>query len=273
MPEMPEVETIARSLRKALIGRQVESVTLSGHALRRPIAADFASKLRGRTFVRIHRRGKYLIAELEPRLFLLIHLGMSGRIFVRNNAAGAASHTHAILHFRDGTELHYTDHRRFGLLSAYEVDALRDIPELKCLGRNPLGPGFSATWLGGQLRDSGQEIKLFLLDQKRIAGLGNIYACEVLYHAGVHPGRRCRTLTTQEVAQLARAVRRVLRAAIGHRGTTFSDFMDPGGERGSHQSYLRVFQREGEPCRRCRSGIRRLRQGNRSSYYCPGCQT
>ncbi len=272
MPEMPEVETIARKLRKDVIGRRVDAVTLSGHALRRPIAADFASKLRGRTIQRIHRRGKYLIAELEPRLFLLIHLGMSGRVFFRGDGVEVARHTHAVLRFCDGTELHYCDPRRFGLLSAYEVAAIRDIPELKCLGRNPLAPGFTAAWLGGLLRTSKQEIKSFLLDQRRIAGLGNIYVCEALFHAGVQPGRRCRTLTAREVSQLVRAVRQVLRAAIRHRGTTFSDFIDSDGERGAHQGYLRVFQREGERCRRCRSGIRRLRQGNRSSYYCPGCQ-
>jgi formamidopyrimidine-DNA glycosylase len=272
MPELPEVETIARKLRHAVLGRCVESVALSGHALRRPIASDFVVKLQGRTFRRIHRRGKYLIAELEPRLFLVVHLGMSGRIFFRQHGEEPAGHTHAVLRFSDGTALHYCDHRRFGLLAAHEVENIRDIPELQCLGRNPLGKGFSAEWLGGLLERSTQQIKSFLLDQRRIAGLGNIYVCEALFHARIHPGRRCHTLTSGESAMLVRAVRKVLKDAVRHRGTTFSDFMDSDGESGAHQNHLRVFQREGERCRRCRTGIARLRQGNRSSYYCPGCQ-
>lgn len=272
MPELPEVETIARTLRRSVLGRRVESVTLSGFSLRRPIAADFAAILRGRTFRKIHRRGKYLIAELEPRLFLVIHLGMSGRIFFRLHGQQMADHTHAILGFTDGTALHYCDHRRFGLLRAYEVGALGDIPELQCLGKNPLGSGFSAEWLGGTLRACRQEIKSFLLDQRRIAGVGNIYACEALFHAGIHPGRRCFTLSPAETAQLVRAVRKVLATAVRNRGTTFSDFMDSDGARGAHQYRLRVFQREGRSCRRCGTPVSRLRQGNRSSYYCPGCQ-
>jgi formamidopyrimidine-DNA glycosylase len=272
MPELPEVETIARKLRHAVLGRKVESVTLSGYPLRRPIAADFGPKLKGRTIRSVQRRGKYLIAGLEPRLFLVVHLGMSGRIFFRQHGEEPEGHTHAVLRFTDGTALHYCDHRRFGLLSVHEVETIRDIPELKCLGRNPFGAEFNERWLGDVLSRSRQEIKAFLLDQRRIAGLGNIYVCEALFHAGIHPGRRCHTVTADEARSLVIAVRKVLKAAVRHRGTTFSDFMDSDGESGRHQNHLRVFQREGRRCRRCRAEISRLRQGNRSSYYCPGCQ-
>jgi formamidopyrimidine-DNA glycosylase len=272
MPEMPEVETIARKLRKAVVGKRIAGVTLSGLPLRRPVGEEFAVTLTGRTIRGIRRRGKYLIAELEPRSFWLIHLGMSGRIVYTPLNSERKKHTHAVIQFTDRTELQYCDHRRFGLLSAYPVSRIREIPELKLLGKDPLSAGFSAGWLKPLLVKCTQEIKAFLLDQRRVAGLGNIYVCEVLFDAGIHPSRRCHTINDLEIARIVRGTRKVLRAAIRHRGTSFSDFMDSDGLPGDHQSFLRVFQREGEKCGRCRSIIRRMRQGNRSSFYCPRCQ-
>ncbi len=272
MPEMPEVETIARTLRRTIIGKRVSEVRLSGLPLRRPIAHTFAAMLSGRTIRRIHRRGKYLIAEMDPRAFWLIHLGMSGRIFYFSNSADGARHTHATIRFTDATELQYRDHRRFGLLAAYEVSSLGEIPEMQGLGFDPLGSSFTAGWLWQQLHASRQAVKSFLLDQRKIAGLGNIYVCEALFHARLKPQRRCYRITRREAAGLARAIGKVLRQAIRNHGTSFSDFLDSDGELGYNQNFLQVFQREKEKCRRCRSLIRRLRQGNRSSFFCPGCQ-
>jgi len=273
MPEMPEVETIARALRKAIIGKCVSRVELSGLSLRRPIADTLETALSGRTVRRIHRRGKYLIAEMDPVAFWLIHLGMSGRILYHPQTAERARHTHAAVRFTDASELHYRDHRRFGLMAAYEVPRLGDIPEVRGLGLDPLEPGFDAVWLHRELRKSRQAIKSFLLDQRKIAGLGNIYVCEALFQARVRPQRRCCTITRHEAAALVHAIVRVLRQAIRNRGTSFSDFLDSDGNLGVQQNYLRVFQRAGQKCRRCRSVIRRLHQGNRSSFFCPGCQT
>jgi formamidopyrimidine-DNA glycosylase len=272
MPEMPEVETVARSLRRTLIGKCIVEVRLSGLPLRRPIDEAFARRLRGRVIRRIHRRGKYLIAELEPRAFWLIHLGMSGRVVHGKPVATQGKHVHAVISLSDATELRYTDHRRFGLLAAYEVPRLAQIPELRSLGVDPLSPDFHARWLHPQLMRSRREIKSFLLDQRRIAGLGNIYACEALFRARLHPGRRCGTLTEMEIVRLAKGIRGVLRAAVRHRGTTFLDFVDANGEPGDHQLLLQVFRREGRNCRRCGTIIKRWRQANRSSFYCPGCQ-
>jgi formamidopyrimidine-DNA glycosylase len=272
MPEMPEVETIARKLRKAIVGKRVSEVRLSGLPLRRPIPDAFAATLPGRTIRKIHRRGKYLIAEMEPRAFWLIHLGMSGRIFYFPRAGEKAGHTHATIRFTDSTELQYRDHRRFGLLAVYEASSLEDIPELRALGRDPLSSSFNGEWLWRGLRPSRRHIKSFLLDQGRVAGLGNIYALEALFHARLRPTRRCHTISRREAADLARAIDKVLRQAIRNRGTSFSDFMDSDGNLGDHQNHLSVFQREGEGCRRCGSVIRRLIQGNRSSFFCPGCQ-
>jgi len=272
MPEMPEVETIARKLRRVILGKRIVDVELSGLPLRRPLQPSFAADLRGRTVARVERRGKYLVLHLEPKLFWLIHLGMSGRIYWTAAAAAPEPHTHAVIRFGDGSELRYRDHRRFGLLAAYERRRVSQIPELEALGVDPLGPRFTVDYLWRQLRCSKTEIKSFLLDQKRIAGLGNIYVCEALFRAGIHPRRRCHRMTLREAALLADAVRKVLRAAIRNRGTTFSDFMDSDGEAGSNQRFLRVFQREGQRCRRCGAGVERLRQGNRSSFFCPRCQ-
>ncbi len=272
MPEMPEVETIARKLRKTLVGKRVVEVVLSGLPLRKPVGLLFASRLRGRVIRRIHRRGKYLIVEMKPRAFWLIHLGMSGRVFCHASPAPPARHTHAVVYFSDRTELEYRDHRRFGLLAAYEVPRIGLIPELLRLGMDPFAAGFSTAWLWPLLQASRTEIKSFLLDQGKIAGLGNIYACEALYRAGIHPARRCFALTRAEAGRLVRAIRRVLRLGIQNRGTSFSDFMDSDGEAGENQKFLRVFQREGEKCARCGTEILRVRQGNRSSFYCPRCQ-
>ena len=272
MPEMPEVETIARKLRRTIVGKSIAEVRLSGLPLRRPVGNDFAQSLVGKTIRRIHRRGKYLIAEMEPKSFWVIHLGMSGRVFYFVDPSETPKHTHATIRFSDSSEVQYRDHRRFGLLTAYEVTRLGKIPEIGLLGKDPLDPGFTAAWLQPLLRRSRQEIKPFLLDQHKIAGLGNIYVCESLYQARVRPHRRCRSLTDYEIRSLVRSIRRVIRLAVRNRGTTFSDFMDSDGELGTNQDFLWVFQKEGEKCRRCRTPIRRLRQGTRSSFYCPGCQ-
>jgi len=272
MPEMPEVETLARKLRKTVLGKRVAEVRLSGLPLRKPIAGTFASSLRGRTIRSIVRRGKYLIAEMDPKAYWLIHLGMSGRILYRAHESAAARHTHAVIRFSDSTLLEYRDHRRFGLLAAYEVSRPGLIPEIRALGMDPLSRAFRASWLFPLLQKSRQEIKSFLLDQGKVAGLGNIYVCESLFLARIHPGKRCCTLNYEEATRLVRAIKRVLRIAIRHNGTSFSDFMDSDGIPGDNQNYLMVFQREGEECRRCRTLIRRMRQGNRSSFYCSHCQ-
>jgi formamidopyrimidine-DNA glycosylase len=272
MPEMPEIETLARQLRKELIGKNIAEVRLSGLPLRKPIDDDFAARLCGRTIRKILRRGKFLVIELEPKAFWLIHLGMSGRIFYHSPASSGVKHTQAIFRFSDFTELEYRDHRRFGMLAAYEVLQLSQVPEMRSLGKDPLSADFSGEWLATLLRGSRREIKSFLLDQRKIAGLGNIYVCESLFLAGIHPSRRCLNVTSAEAARLAISIRKVLRDAVRHRGTSFSDFRDSLGEPGDNQRHLMVFHREGKECIRCGARIQRMRQGNRSSFYCIYCQ-
>jgi formamidopyrimidine-DNA glycosylase len=272
MPEMPEVETIVRKLRRSIVGLTVVSVELSGLPLRKPVLPTFAGRLTTRRIRGVRRRGKYIILELEPRAFCVVHLGMSGRLFHLPGVAPKPEHTHALFRLSDGSQLQYRDHRRFGLLELHEVARIGLIPEVGALGPEPLAPHFSGVLLSKGLKGCRQEIKSFLLDQGRIAGLGNIYVCEALFHAGIRPTRRCFTIADDEAGRLAEAIRKVLRKAIRHRGTSFSDFMDSDGKPGENQRFLRVFQREGERCRRCRRPIERIVQGNRSSFYCPRCQ-
>ncbi len=272
MPEMPEVETIARRLRRSILGKRIARVRLSGLPLRVPVDAGFAARLRGRIVRRIHRRGKYIVIELEPSGFCLVHLGMSGRVFYRPEGLPGEKHTQAILRFSDGSELEYRDHRRFGLLALHEAGALEEIPEIRALGLEPLGDGFTEAALKELLRASRREIKDFLLDQRRIAGLGNIYACEALFRARIHPERRACSLTAREAGRLAEAVRAVLKDGIRHGGTSIADFRNLDGKRGRHQEFLSVYQREGERCGRCGAVIRRLTQANRSTFFCPRCQ-
>ncbi len=272
MPELPEIETLARRLRETVIGKRVDKVYLSGMPLRRPVPKDFGAKLKGRTIRKIQRRGKYLILELEPRVFWLMHLGMSGRVIYQTSATVGEKHTHAVIRFSDCTELVYHDPRRFGLLAAYEVLRPGRIPEIRSLGRDPMSSGLRSEWLWPLLQSSHQTIKSFLLDQHRIAGLGNIYVCEALFHARIHPKRRCCTLDFEEASCLVRGVRHVLRSGIRHNGTSISDFVDSNGNPGQNQLYLTVFQREEEDCIRCGTLIKRMIQGNRSSYFCPCCQ-
>lgn len=272
MPEMPEVETLARKLRKTVIGKRISLVELSDLPLRKPLPDTFTANLQGRSIRKILRRGKYLIIELEPTLFWLIHLGMSGRLLYDSGPFKRNKHTHAVFHFSDASVLEYRDPRRFGFLAAYEVVRPDQIPEICSLGRDPLSPGFTDTWLHPMLQNSRQELKAFLLDQHKIAGLGNIYVCEALYLAGIHPGRRCNTLNSKDVSRLVDAIRNVLRQAVRLRGTSFSDFVDLEGNPGKNQKFLKVFQRDGEKCMLCGNPIQRNRQGNRSSFFCPNCQ-
>jgi formamidopyrimidine-DNA glycosylase len=272
MPEMPEVETLVRQLRKSLVGKQVRHIYLSGLPLRKPILGTFAVTLEGRTIRKILRRGKYIVIELEPKAFWLIHLGMSGRLLYRARAVEAAGHTQAVFLFSDSSAMEYRDPRRFGLLAAYEGLQLGRIPEIRSLGLDPVSAGFSKRWLWDKLQRSRQEIKSFLLDQRKIAGLGNIYVCESLFLAGIHPARRCFTLTFGEAGRLVNAIRTVLRTAVRNCGTSFSDFMDSEGKSGQNQTCLAVFQREGAACVRCGAPVCKMRQGNRSSFYCAYCQ-
>jgi formamidopyrimidine-DNA glycosylase len=221
----------------------------------------------------IARLGKYLLIDFSTGRVLLAHLGMSGRIVIVPRSTAREPHTHAVLRLDSGDDLRYVDPRRFGALAVYPRGAVRASDELRALGPDPLGGGFTPAYLAGALAATrGVAVKSFLLDQRRIAGLGNIYASEVLWVARIAPRRRANQVRGDEVARLHRAVVDVLSAAVARRGTTLRDYVDAGGEGGENQEFLAVYDRAGEPCGECGARVRRIVQGARSTFYCPRCQ-
>lgn len=273
MPELPEVETVRRHLQRRVPGRVVRSVWTSGLPLRKPLPRGFRAAFPGGCFTGVRRAGKFLFLDWRARggasdRSLLAHLGMTGYFLHRDRTPAAyPAHTHAAWGFEDGSCLLFCDPRRFGLLEWVARDA-----RPAGLGPDPTEFRLTGEWLHRHLRASRAPVKAVLLDQRRLSGIGNIYACEALFLAGISPRRIARTLTASEAERLAAAVRRSLTAAVRMRGTTFSDFRDLDDRPGEYGAALRVYDREGEPCRRCATAVRRIVQSGRSSFYCPGCQ-
>ena len=279
MPELPEAETIARGLRAPLLGRSIEDVEVLKEDLLSVPKAEFRASLRHRSVHGVGRRGKNVVVEVGPGSArggdvdrLVVNLGMSGRLLRRRPAEPAPLPGHTGLHFRldDGSALIYRDVRRFGRLAVLPPDAYRDWS--RGLGPEPLADGFRARHLIGALSRSRSPVRSWLLDQRRIAGVGNIYANEALAQARIHPGRAARDLSPDEGRTLHRVLRSVLREAIDAGGTTLRDYRTAEGSEGSYADALRVYGREGHPCTRCTGTIVRIRLGGRSAFLCPRCQ-
>ena len=273
MPELPEVETVRRMLDESVRGLTIRAITLSGHRLRERIPAALPRRLRGRTIERVERTAKFLLVGLDGGLTLLSHLGMSGRwLVLRPGERPALQHVHARIRFTDGTGLWFQDVRRFGLLRLVPTADLGRDPALARLGPDPVAEPPTGAGLRAVARGSRVAVKTFLMDQRRIAGLGNIYASEVLHRAGLDPRRRAGALTELEWEAVAAEIRTVLAEAIAGMGTTFSTYRTVWGEPGRYGESLRVYDRANEPCYRCGATIRRIVQGQRSTFYCPSCQ-
>lgn len=270
MPELPEVEVIAQGLREYALGETIEQVEIRwAGAIDRPDPATFADQLVGRTVTDVGRRGKFLVLAVPPA-HLLIHLRMSGRLLyceAADEAARQHPHVRALLRFVSGRWLVFRDMRKFGRL--YLVDNPQAVTGR--LGVEPLSEAFTVEALARVLQRR-RQIKPLLLDQRMIAGLGNIYADESLWEAGIHPARPASTLSEEQAAALCDAVRRVLRRAIAHKGTTLRDYRSLRDEEGAYQLALSVYDREGEPCARCGATIERIVVGGRGTRYCPTCQ-
>ena len=269
MPELPEVETIVRGLRPTLPCKTIERLRiLHADVLRQP-RREFSARLKGRTFESVNRRGKNIVAHLTEGVVLVVNLGMTGRLVW---ARDETSTTHPAVRFtvNTGPALVYDDVRRFGRLEAMNETewALRD----RDLGPEPLSSTFTAQRLHEDLSRSVSPIRSWLLDQRRVAGVGNIYANEALHLAGIHPQRSCKSMTEGEARKLHRALRRTLSSAVENRGTTLRDYRDASGNPGDNASRLRVYGRGEEPCLRCSTRVCRLVFGNRSAFYCPSCQ-
>ena len=267
MPELPEVETIRAQLAPRLAGRSLVRVEILDPRLTRPIDLfEVAEELEGDRVVAVERRGKYLVLKLESGLALLVHLRMTGGFGFE-----PATHERAVLELDDGTRLAYRDIRRFGTWLVLE-DAELDPYLAAKNGPEPLGRRFTNEWLASSLARRRAPLKAVLLDQRVVAGLGNIYADEALWRARLNPLRRADSLDDEEVGRLRRAIRAALRMGIARRGSTLSTYATPSGESGAMQKEFRVYGRDGEPCSRCRTTIAKTRIGGRGTWFCPRCQ-
>jgi formamidopyrimidine-DNA glycosylase len=270
VPELPEVETTRRGIRPALRGRAVSAFVLRERRLRWPVDVRLVHELPGQRVVEVRRRAKYLLIELE-RGTLIAHLGMSGSLRVLAPETPLLTHDHYDLLLDSGRCLRFNDPRRFGSLVWVTGDPERH-SLLKHLGPEPLEHGFDADYLAAKARRRKVAIKQFLMDQKVVVGVGNIYASEALFRAGISPRKAAGRVPRAKLEALVAAVQEVLGEAIRQGGTTLRDYVNAEGTPGYFKQKLYVYERAGQPCRRCGTAVRQLVQGQRSTYYCPGCQ-
>jgi formamidopyrimidine-DNA glycosylase len=297
MPELPEVETVRRSLERILVGQTLARINLRRTNLRFPFPEHFAERLTGRTITGVQRRAKYLQVMLDSRDVLIVHLGMTGRFIVADPGADAVrgavvgayvyetghlpQHDHVVLETDGGLRITYNDPRRFGYMLLEAEADLEAHALFRALGVEPLGNELDGALLAKRAAGRKADLKAFLMDQRNIAGLGNIYVCEALFRAGLSPRRRAGTLAgrggrpTDRTARLVQSIRQVLTEAVEAGGSTLRDYRQPDGQAGAFQDRHDVYDREGEGCRKpgCGGIIRRITQSGRSTFYCPRCQT
>jgi formamidopyrimidine-DNA glycosylase len=293
MPELPEVETVRRGLERVLVGNSFAAVEQRRPDLRFPLPLNFAGRLSGKRVEALDRRAKYLLARLDDGEVLVMHLGMTGRFSVDHaNGAGFAPgafahkqggvpiHEHIVFHLSDGTSVRYSDARRFGYMDLIGGAALEEHALFRGLGVEPLSDNFTPEWLGSRLMGKATSIKAALVDQRLIAGIGNIYACEALQRARISPLRLAGALVTKtgkptaKTQALVKAVKAVLNEAIAAGGSSLRDYVHADGTLGRFQHSFKVYGREGQPCstKGCRGLVRRIVQNGRSTFYCPTCQ-
>lgn len=273
MPELPEVETVRRSLLDKIVGRRIHALRLTDFpgVLGADRAEDVQARVEGRQVARIRRRAKYLLIDLDDDTTIVIHLRMTGKLSVVPHDEPPLRFERLAIELDDGFDLRFSDQRKFGRVLHIQDDELARLEQR--LGREPLEPEFSAAWLQERLLRRPGKIKAVLLDQGLIGGLGNIYVDESLFRAGIHPERRANTLTADEVQRVHRAIRDVLRAAVAGQGTTFSSFADAEGNPGRYGGRLRVYGRGGKgPCPVCGAPLERIVVGGRGTSFCPRCQ-
>lgn len=288
MPELPEVETVRRGLEPILLGQTIKRVDLRRGDLRRPFSFAFDKRLTGRRIVKLDRRAKYIIAELDDGNWLVMHLGMSGsfriecrrRVRSDGTSPAKAAHDHVVFHLGSGAQVIYNDPRRFGSMDILTTKALADSAPFKAMGIEPLGPELTAEYLAEQLGGKKTTVKAALLDQRIVAGLGNIYVCEALWRSGISPLRQAGSLVDRRdrpsasCERLPGAIKSVLKAAIASGGSSLRNHIRTDGSLGTFQHQFKVYDREGLPCRKpgCRGTVGRVLQSGRSTFHCPSCQ-
>ncbi len=270
MPELPEVEVIRRGLAKKLVGQTIRGVNRGDKRLRRQTEAGELESLVGHTVTSLSRRGKYLLVHLDRGLNLLIHLGMTGRLFFQTDSCPSLPHVHLVFHLNSNLKLVYQDVRRFGQILLYRSG--KTPQALAQVGLEPWSRQLTPAWLHQKTRGLKRPIKNFLLDGRIIAGIGNIYASEALFGSGIHPQTPAGEIPLEMWEILLKAIRRILRRAIRAGGTTIANFADCEGQSGLFAIQLKVYGRAGEPCPVCRTSIERLVMAGRSTFFCPACQ-
>jgi formamidopyrimidine-DNA glycosylase len=279
--ELPEVEVMRRDLERDVVGKKIKAaeVKSSKNAMRiirrHKTRKEFTTRLAGRKITKVERRGKYLLLHLDGGDVWVVHFGMSGQFQRANGRVALPAHTHVVITFQQGGDLRYVDPRTFGEMFVATTDEVGKIKELQHIAIDPLDQVFTWPTFQYLLAERASKMKPLLMDQKFISGLGNIYSDEVLFHAGLQFDRMSDTLSSQEVRRLYRAIQEILQEAIKARGTTLDDeaYVDLFGKPGEYASELKVYGREGLPCRRCRTPIQSVKIQQRSSYFCPQCQS
>ena len=282
MPELPEVETVMRGLAPSMEGGAIASVDVHRPDLRWPFPENMAARLAGQEVLRLRRRSKYILADLASGESLLVHLGMSGRMTVSGDPLGQFAHNHpplekhdhVIIHMQSGARIAFNDPRRFGAMDLLTTATADAHPLLAKIGPEPLGNSFDENYLYDAFKNRRSPVKTALLDQRIVAGLGNIYVCEVLHKTGISPTTQAGKISRKRVATLVPAIRDVLQDAIEAGGSSLKDFRSAGGELGYFQHRFKAYDREGETCvnEGCKGTIKRITQSGRSTFYCNMCQ-
>ena len=270
MPELPEVETTRRGLAPHLVNQRIRTVIVRNAALRQPVPRGLAKRLAGATIRRLDRRGKYLLVDCTSGT-LIVHLGMSGRLWLVDAKTPADKHDHVDLVLENGFAVRLRDPRRFGLVLWHERDPLEHVL-LADIGPEPLSPDFDGRVLHERTRNRSAAVKLVLMDSRVVAGVGNIYANEALFRAGINPKVPARRVSRARYDALASSIKETLEAAIRAGGSTLRDFVGGDGQAGYFQDEHLVYGRGGEPCVTCGTPIKEIRQGARATFYCPVCQ-
>lgn len=270
MPELPEVETTRRGIEPHVLGKQIAAVRVRQPKLRWPVTPGLETKLKGARVVSVDRRAKYLLITTTAGT-VLIHLGMSGSLRLVSSEVRPQEHDHVDLGLSNGLVLRLKDPRRFGAVLWTSKDPLQH-PLLSALGPEPLSDAFDGNWLHQHARGRRAAVKTLLMNGRIVAGVGNIYASEALFIAGINPARSARRISAHRFARLADSVKQVLEEALTQGGTTLRDFVNGAGEPGYFAQYLRVYGRQGEPCVGCGKPVKARILGQRASYYCPRCQ-